>query len=485
MITDNYKIPNSTINTITRNAPTHYISENRLRRSGQYGGYEDEGAGYKTIIIYVQSGLAEEMNVFKAISKAIFQFQIQNGRKYQVFIFGFGQTPVLQHEKKFFPLGEFIGEEGNFSKIAATIAKISGHSVVTQAHIPEIFPPKDFTSLYGYNKTQIDREDLLIIIGRQGQVFLNPDLEQQMTSKLYKQTLFAEISNDKVNYLYQYKDLNYNLNPEKKKTIDQAVFNGIRKTVNRFREKPFFYFTEADIHASLSKDIMEGNGDVLVTGGTIKDREFYKTPVSLVHHEYPTNFRYKKDELLNGYENREDITFIDSSSGDRGNYDLAILNPEFVGKMFSQNSQNLIEIIKHIINKEIGKAIGRSTFEELLFAIEVKFVHLFNARNIQMLDEVKKDNEKLRLAVHHKHCQKAINLVFCSSEEMQRSDKDDSVIKQIREYIKDFENDKIVNVFIESYINSDDENKHTPRPTCSKNNSDWVKELKDILKSKN
>ena len=46
-------------------------------------------------------------------------------------------------------------------------------------------------------------------------------------------------------------------------TIDEQVFDGIRKTINRFREKPFHYFTEADIHSSLLNDIMTGAPDVL------------------------------------------------------------------------------------------------------------------------------------------------------------------------------------------------------------------------------
>ena len=49
----------------------------------------------------------------------------------------------------------------------------------------------------------------------------------------------------------------------KMKTIDEQVFDGIRKTINRFREKPFHYFTEADIHSSLLNDIMTGAPDVL------------------------------------------------------------------------------------------------------------------------------------------------------------------------------------------------------------------------------
>ncbi len=46
--------------------------------------------------------------------------------------------------------------------------------------------------------------------------------------------------------------------------VEMLVYDGIRKTINRFREKPFFYFTESDIHASLHKDIMEGGSKELV-----------------------------------------------------------------------------------------------------------------------------------------------------------------------------------------------------------------------------
>jgi|GEM_PF-3947828 hypothetical protein len=32
------------------------------------------------------------------------------------------------------------------------------------------------------------------------------------------------------------------------KDIDEAVTHGIRKTIERFRENPFYYFNETDIH---------------------------------------------------------------------------------------------------------------------------------------------------------------------------------------------------------------------------------------------
>ncbi len=58
--------------------------------------------------------------------------------------------------------------------------------------------------------------------------------------------------------------------------INDHVFNGIRKTINRFREKPFYYFTEADIHSSLLNDIMSGGTDIV----TIRKNNI---SISLVH----------------------------------------------------------------------------------------------------------------------------------------------------------------------------------------------------------
>ena len=88
------------------------------------------------------------------------------------------------------------------------------------------------------------------------------------------------------------------------KTIDEQVFDGIRKTINRFREKPFHYFSEADIHSSLLNDIMKGGSDVL----SVRNNNI---SISLIHQEYPTHFRYKKEQLLEGYKGIEDKTTID------------------------------------------------------------------------------------------------------------------------------------------------------------------------------
>lgn len=310
------------------------------------------------------------------------------------------------------------------------------------------------------------------------------------------------------------------------KTTKEALINGIRKTVNRFRERPLNYFTESDIHSSLMKDIMDGNSDVLLYRDKISNIE-----ISLIHNEYPTNFRYSKSELLKGYKNinqggSEDRlkTLINSEEGDRGNYDLSILNKDFVERTFKNPVQvekhtnknpvtELSEVIKHIINKDIkypikrcasiendikeGVYYARELETELSFAIEVKFIHPFNARNKGMLEEVIKDNTKLSLArAHTDGFTKTINLIFCSSEQKERGDNKDSVIEKVREYVKkteieDYENniykipDGVINIFIESYLT--DDIKETPKPIVSvggnKINIDLAKRIADILKT--
>ena len=297
------------------------------------------------------------------------------------------------------------------------------------------------------------------------------------------------------------------------KTIDEQVFDGIRKTINRFREKPFYYFTEADIHSSLLNDIMTG-GDGIISDRKdipVSDEEKINISISFVHQEYPTHFRYKKEQLLDGYGSDKNFiiehTHVDSNHGDRGNYDLSIINPVFVDEMCKekidkQNGRNKkydLLPLKHIINKDIELTREHKS-EELLYAIEVKFLHIFNASNSDMLKEVIKDNEKLRLThIHTNGKTKCINLVFCSAKGYKRrvadEKEEDSVPDRIKEYIKG-ENqiklynsknevpkpdDPILNIFIESYLDLIDEKKKTIKPTTNFDNTnsklDWAQDL--------
>jgi hypothetical protein len=272
--------------------------------------------------------------------------------------------------------------------------------------------------------------------------------------------------------------------------IDEKVFDGIRKTINRFREKPFHYFTEADIHSSLLNDMLEGGSGNL----TRRPDGNEHISVSLVHQEYPTNFRYTKESMLHSV--NPETAGVENQSGDRGNYDLAVINPDFLNNVLENN--NLYESLRHLINKNNQLAIDRKRAsldkfqKELLYAIEVKFIHPFNARNKNMLYEVIRDENKLLLAYETSNgFVRPINLVFCSTAEMKRSDDNNTVVSLIRDYIEkqdvvDYDGNKytkpgqVVTIFIESFIDpaSASSTKTTVKPILSGGKGEWVEDLR-------
>ena len=205
---------------------------------------------------------------------------------------------------------------------------------------------------------------------------------------------------------------NYNLTTE----TDQAVATGIRRTINRFRENPFYYFTESDIHASLVKDILDGHSDLFyqpIHGTSLR--------LSLVHLEYPTNFSFSRKEALYGESNESADT-----NRQRGNFDLAVLKAnkfEAIVKDMSnlnedEKQTNLIRLLKSIISKDIAsneelyQKLNEPIGELIDYAIEVKFFHFNNATR-EMFDQVKIDNFKLRKAIENKASIKPVNLIFC------------------------------------------------------------------------
>lgn len=258
------------------------------------------------------------------------------------------------------------------------------------------------------------------------------------------------------------------------KNIDNAVFKGIKRTINRFRENPFYYFTEADIHSSLYRDILDGNSDIFY-----QKRGSDKIRVSLVHQEYPTFFRYKKEFLKKFseksfyYDDNLEKTTPVSKHGDRGNYDLTVLDPA----VFNNENINLKEFLKEIINKDL-KTESYNKVKPLYF-IEVKFLHLFNYTNKQMLNEISMDNEKLSLAFYHYYNKyhdsnlRCINLVFCSAEDKPNT----NIIKNIRNSLGEGINEKskIAAIFVQSFL-KDDDSKSTPKPFCNNNAPEWAKE---------
>lgn len=177
--------------------------------------------------------------------------------------------------------------------------------------------------------------------------------------------------------------------------IKSAVCKAVKTTVRKFRENPYYFFTESDIHSyfyhvlySSRLEVQRGN------------KRIY-----LVHREYPTNFRYSKDDLvLDACDRPFDLS---SREGDRGNYDVAIINPDFVRDA---------KTIEHIVNKNVrlveerNESMPESFREELLFAIEFKYV---TRNTIAFVTEVLQDNKKLLFATKC-GAQIAMNMVFCN-----------------------------------------------------------------------
>ena len=175
---------------------------------------------------------------------------------------------------------------------------------------------------------------------------------------------------------------------EGKSKINELVSDGIRKTVNKFREHPCIFFSEMDIHSYLYHCLYSTKLEEKTIDGVI---------TSCLHKEYPTNFRYSKVTM-------EDYGL--SKQGVRGHFDFAILNPKFL-RDFN---------IKNIENKSIRETERRSKnkkFEnELLSAIELKYVV---NNNRQFVKEVEKDTKKLVIGLKYQSFE-AYNLVFCNTQ---------------------------------------------------------------------
>jgi hypothetical protein len=206
---DQIKIPGQIILKLKNAAPSYDVSENYGRRMGFYGDADESASGYKSVCIYVQNGLSEQKDLFREVARGIFKIQIENRRKYPLVVFGFGQAIHLQHEGKYFDFG-FLNDSTNVSKVAEAISRISGSVNCNPAIIPELFPITDIRSLYS-GKTRIERGDLLIIIGREHEIFFIDTLQDKLTPGLKKQILLVEIANESVSY--KTRDIDFKFKP--------------------------------------------------------------------------------------------------------------------------------------------------------------------------------------------------------------------------------------------------------------------------------
>ncbi len=199
------KIPASIISKLKYNAPTYDVSENYGRPGGFFGDYDERASGYKAVLIYIQNGLADYLPLFKNIARALFQIQEGCKRRYPLVVFGFGTTDYLQNDGKYFDFG-YANDWYNDNKVAETMARISGSNRIVPAIIPELYPKPGTQNPYK-GKSRIDREDLLVIIGKIDEIFFCEKFAERITYNLRKQILFIELDEIKNNVEFIYKPI--------------------------------------------------------------------------------------------------------------------------------------------------------------------------------------------------------------------------------------------------------------------------------------
>jgi hypothetical protein len=206
----------------------------------------------------------------------------------------------------------------------------------------------------------------------------------------------------------------------------EIVSDGIRKTVNKFREYPCIFFSETDIHSYLYYCLYSTRFEVKTKDGVI---------TSCLHKEYPTNFRFSKD-------NMEDYGL--SKEGVRGHFDYAVLNPQFI----QENSIARIEN-KNIRGTEAGARNKDKFRNELLTAIELKYV-VDNRK--KFIEEVEKDNKKFSIGLIYQNFE-AYNLVFCNTQY--------HYINELIELVEKTDSSIKIMLVMSHYAN---DKKNTPKP---------------------
>jgi hypothetical protein len=179
-------------------------------------------------------------------------------------------------------------------------------------------------------------------------------------------------------------------------TLNSALSENIDKCIRilrmKFKEHPYNFFTESDAHSYLYYSFFRYGTPALK--GLYKPITPPKVKTVLIHREYPTFFRYRQKDLRQCYD-------LNVKIGDRGHYDMVVLNPAFI------ESHDIKQVISK--NNTICQTI-KFEGNPLLAAIEFKLLH--KPLGEDLIGEIKKDFIKLSWAWDRKQAQKAYMLIF-------------------------------------------------------------------------
>lgn len=203
---------------------------------------------------------------------------------------------------------------------------------------------------------------------------------------------------------------------ENLKTLDSEIEKCIKSLGEKFLKWPYNFFTESDAHSFLYYYIFRSGYKQL--------KQFYPTNDSsfktvLIHREYPTSFRYRK------------INMERDEKGGRGHYDLVVLNPDFINK----------HSIEEVIAKDFKKCC-KDEPDHLLAAIEFKLI--VNPLSSRLESEIRKDFQKLTLAIETRQTRNAYMIIF------NRARPEKTFINSLKEI--DEQNPSVKGLYLESVV---------------------------------
>lgn len=190
-------------------------------------------------------------------------------------------------------------------------------------------------------------------------------------------------------------------------------WNNVRNSVvnqlaHTFRNHPYWFFTEHDIHSVLHNIVKKE----LETHGVVSTKTLDKYWIMLVHHEYPTPFRCD----MKGYKFRRVSGKERTQKGGlyrRGHYDLVILNPTYA-------KENDLNVVCGKDYQKFKSAMPKTKVEPLIWACEVIFFPRTRKLPKNALKIIQQDTLKVKETLKHKvnqdkrFCKSGSVLVFTS-----------------------------------------------------------------------
>ncbi len=182
--------------------------------------------------------------------------------------------------------------------------------------------------------------------------------------------------------------------PESQVLIPQFE-QAIKSLVRRFRNHPYAFYTETDMHCYLYHRLYTSG----TFNGLFRTKDGHDT--ILLHKEYPTLARYTR---------REDRTLVnDSNARKRGRFDICIWDPDFIGGL-PHRKQRVLCAAELALNECDAKSVHTLNDATKLVdpSNEVKYGYLL----FFVRDEIQYENNHDKIWKELREASKRLRVVF-------------------------------------------------------------------------